>query len=118
MQSGSKGYWFKVDEKGEIAGGIAKFVTGMKDKLAEKLCLAPNTLVVIAAGALALLGVATLCHKLREWAKTVDDCEADTKAIAAYLTVTTGKTWATDSAYGYCQGEDRKSTRLNSRHAT
>jgi len=47
----------------------------------------------------------TLCHKLREWAKTVDDCEADTQAVAAYLTVTTGKTWATDCAYGYCQGD-------------
>ena len=46
-----------------------------------------------------------LCHKLREWAKTVDDCEADTKAVAGYLTVTTGKTWATDCAYGYCQGD-------------
>lgn len=50
VQSGSKGYWFKVDEKGEIAGGIAKFVSGMKDALAEKISLKPNTLVVVAAG--------------------------------------------------------------------
>ena len=28
VQSGSKGYWFKVDEKGELAGGITKFVSG------------------------------------------------------------------------------------------
>lgn len=47
----------------------------------------------------------TLCHKLREWAKTVNDCEADTEAVAGYLTATTGKTWATSSAYGYCQGD-------------
>ncbi|MBQ1776614.1 MAG: hypothetical protein IIZ93_00510 [Acidaminococcaceae bacterium] len=47
----------------------------------------------------------TLCHKLREWAKAVNDCTADTEAVAAYLTVTTGKTWATSSAYGYCQGD-------------
>ncbi|MBE6967663.1 MAG: aspartate--tRNA ligase [Ruminococcaceae bacterium] len=60
VQSGSKGYWFKVDDKGEIAGGIAKFVTGMKDKLAEKLCLEPNTLVVIAAGALATKSVGVM----------------------------------------------------------
>ena len=60
VQSGSKGYWFKVDEKGEIAGGIAKFVTGMKDKLSEKLCLEPNTLVVIAAGALATKSVGVM----------------------------------------------------------
>ncbi len=26
VQSVSKAYWFKVDEKGELAGGIAKFV--------------------------------------------------------------------------------------------
>ena len=50
VQSGSKGYWFKVDENGEIAGGIGKFVAPLKDKLAEKLNLAPNTLVVVAAG--------------------------------------------------------------------
>ena len=30
VQSGSKAYWFKVDEKGELAGGIAKFVTGLR----------------------------------------------------------------------------------------
>ena len=26
VQAGAKGYWFKVDEKGDLAGGIAKFV--------------------------------------------------------------------------------------------
>ena len=50
VQSGSKGYWFKVDDKGEIAGGIAKFVSGMKDELAKLVSLAPNTLVVVAGG--------------------------------------------------------------------
>ena len=52
VQSGAKGYWFKVDETGALAGGIAKFV----DKAAaEKLLpLAPNTLVVLAAGNLAV----------------------------------------------------------------
>lgn len=47
----------------------------------------------------------TFCHKLREWAKAVDDCEADAEAVADYLTITTGKTWARSSAYGYCQGD-------------
>ena len=51
VQSGSKGYWFKVDENGELAGGVAKFVQGCKDELTERLGLTPNTLVVIAAGA-------------------------------------------------------------------
>ena len=47
----------------------------------------------------------TFCHKLREWSKKVDDYNADTDAIAEYLTITTGKTWATSSASGYCQGD-------------
>ena len=50
VQSGSKGYWFKVDENGEIAGGIGKFVAPVKDELAKVLALKPNTLVVVAAG--------------------------------------------------------------------
>ena len=48
VQSGSKAYWFKVDEKGELAGGIAKFVTGLRPQLEQVLTLAPNTLVVVA----------------------------------------------------------------------
>ena len=48
--SGNKAYWFKMDEKGEIAGGIAKFVKDMKDTLVEKLGLAPNTFVALSAG--------------------------------------------------------------------
>jgi len=51
VQSGSKAYWFKVDEKGELAGGIAKFVTDLRPQLEQVLTLAPNTLVVVAAGA-------------------------------------------------------------------
>ena len=50
VQSGSKAYWFKVDENGELAGGIAKFVAPMKDALSKVLTLKPNTLVVAAAG--------------------------------------------------------------------
>ena len=50
VQSGSKGYWFKVDESGEIAGGIGKFVAPVKEELAKVLALKPNTLVVVAAG--------------------------------------------------------------------
>ena len=50
VQSGSKAYWFKVDENGEIAGGIGKFVVPVKDELGKVLNLKPNTLVVVAAG--------------------------------------------------------------------
>ena len=60
VQSGSKGYWFKVDEKGELAGGITKFVSGMKDELAKALDLQPNTLVVVAAGEYATKSVGVM----------------------------------------------------------
>ncbi len=51
VQSGGKGYWFKVDEQGAIAGGIAKFIDRAE---AEKLMpLEKNTLVVVAGGQLA-----------------------------------------------------------------
>ena len=51
VQAGTKGYWFKMDETGELAGGVAKFVQGCKDELVKRLGLKPNTLVVLAAGA-------------------------------------------------------------------
>ena len=57
MQAGAKGYWFKVDEKGDLAGGIAKFVD--KEAASKLLPLEPNTLVLVAGGELAtkLVGV-------------------------------------------------------------
>ena len=50
IQSGSKGYWFRMDENGEIVGGISKFVTPKKDEVIAKLGLKPDTLVVLSAG--------------------------------------------------------------------
>ncbi len=50
IQSGSKGYWFRMDENGEIVGGISKFVTPKKDEVVSKLGLKPDTLVVLSAG--------------------------------------------------------------------
>ena len=50
IQAGSKGYWFRVDENGEIVGGISKFVTPKKDEVVAKLGLKPDTLVVLSAG--------------------------------------------------------------------
>ncbi len=52
VQAGSKLYWFKTDEQGAIAGGVAKFMQEKKEKLEAKLALAPNTLVVLTAGTL------------------------------------------------------------------
>ena len=50
VQSGSKGYWFKVDETGALAGGIAKFAAPVEDELKKVLDLRPGTLVVVSAG--------------------------------------------------------------------
>jgi len=60
VQSGSKAYWFKADENGQLAGGIAKFVTGLQQELTETLDLKPNTLVLVAAGAAATKSVGVL----------------------------------------------------------
>ena len=45
--SGGKGYWFKIDETGNLAGGVAKFVNA--EQARSLLSLSPNTLVVLAA---------------------------------------------------------------------
>ena len=50
IQSGSKGYWFRMDENGEIVGGISKFVAPKKDEVIAKLDLKPDTLVVLSSG--------------------------------------------------------------------
>ncbi|MBE6940215.1 MAG: aspartate--tRNA ligase [Ruminococcaceae bacterium] len=50
VQSGNKPYWFRVDENGQLAGGIAKFMVDRQEALTQQLGLAPNTLVGIAAG--------------------------------------------------------------------
>ena len=51
--SGGKPYWFRLDENGEIVGGIAKFVQPVKDQVISALGLQPNTLVALSAGELA-----------------------------------------------------------------
>ena len=50
VQAGSKSYWFKLDETGAIAGGVAKFIQDRKDAVIEKLALSPDTLVVLTCG--------------------------------------------------------------------
>ena len=60
VQSGSKGYWFKVDESGELAGGIGKFVTPVREELSKTLNLKPGTLVVVAAGEAATKSVGVM----------------------------------------------------------
>ena len=52
VQTGSKAYWFRYDENGEIVGGIAKFVQPIKDQVVEALGLTPGCFVGLTAGAL------------------------------------------------------------------
>ncbi|MER2054074.1 MAG: aspartate--tRNA ligase, partial [Clostridia bacterium] len=48
--SGNKSYWFKLDENGEISGGIAKFLQEKKAEIIRTLELKPNTFVALSAG--------------------------------------------------------------------
>ena len=50
VTSGNKAYWVRVDDKGELTGGIAKFLTERRERFISELNLAPDTLVVFAAG--------------------------------------------------------------------
>ena len=52
VQTAQKTFWFRLDEQGEIVGGIAKFVQPVKDKVIEALGLKPGCFVGIAAGTL------------------------------------------------------------------
>ncbi len=54
VKTGNKVYWFRYDEKGEIVGGIAKFIQPIKDLVVEALTLAPGCLVGLSAGALSV----------------------------------------------------------------
>ena len=48
--SGSKACWFRLDENGELTGGISKFLIDRKDAVVEKLGLKSNSFVALAAG--------------------------------------------------------------------
>ena len=50
VQSGNKACWVKVDENGNLTGGISKFLGDCKDAFIEKLNLKPGSFVCMAAG--------------------------------------------------------------------
>lgn len=55
VQAGQKPCWFKMDDKGAIAGGIAKFInadSAIVEKVTEALNLQPGTLVFLSTGKL------------------------------------------------------------------
>ena len=50
VQAGAKPYWFKLDENGQLTGGVAKFLAGREQELISALGLTPNCIVGVAAG--------------------------------------------------------------------
>ena len=52
VQSGNKACWFRMDDTGEIVGGIAKFVSPIKDSVVSALGIKPGDLVVLSCGKL------------------------------------------------------------------
>ncbi len=50
VQTGNKACWIKVDENGELTGGVSKFLADYKDVLIAKLNLKPGSFVCMAAG--------------------------------------------------------------------
>ena len=50
VQTGNKACWVKVDENGELTGGVSKFLADCKDALMAKLNLKPGSFVCMAAG--------------------------------------------------------------------
>ena len=52
VQSGEKGYWCKVDESGNLTGGVSKFLTDRKDALTEQLGLKSGDFIGFTAGKL------------------------------------------------------------------
>ena len=49
VQTGNKVCWVKVDENGELTGGVSKFLVNYKDALVAKLNLKPGSFVCMAA---------------------------------------------------------------------
>ena len=54
VQTAQKSYWFRMDENGELVGGIAKFVQPVRERVIEALGLTPGCFVGLAAGKLAV----------------------------------------------------------------
>ncbi|MCR4650244.1 MAG: aspartate--tRNA ligase [Lachnospiraceae bacterium] len=50
MTTANKAYWFKLDENGEITGGIAKFLQERKDAVISALDLKPGDFVGLTSG--------------------------------------------------------------------
>ena len=54
VQTAQKSYWFRLDENGELVGGISKFLQDVRQELIDALDLQPGSFVALAAGKLAV----------------------------------------------------------------
>ena len=50
VQTGNKACWVKVDDQGNLTGGVSKFLAVCKDAMTAKLNLKPGSFVCMAAG--------------------------------------------------------------------
>ncbi len=50
VQTANKAYWFKLDENGELVGGISKFLTEKKEQVIAALGLKPGDFIGLTAG--------------------------------------------------------------------
>lgn len=50
VTTANKAFWFKLDEKGELVGGISKFLQGRKEEVIAALNLKPGDFVGLTAG--------------------------------------------------------------------
>lgn len=65
VQTANKAYWFKLDEKGELVGGISKFLQDRREAVIAALDLKPGAFVGLTAGKkLAALKTAGVLRKL------------------------------------------------------
>lgn len=52
VQSGNKAYWFRLDDAGELVGGISKFVAPVKEQVVSALGLKAGDFVALSSGKL------------------------------------------------------------------
>ncbi|HBR07938.1 MAG TPA: aspartate--tRNA ligase [Clostridiales bacterium] len=50
VQAGNRPYWFRLDENGELVGGVSKFLQERKNEIVKAMDLAPGCFVGLAAG--------------------------------------------------------------------
>ena len=52
VQAGAKPYWFRIDENGELVGGISKFIAPLKEKVMSAFKLKAGDFVALSSGKL------------------------------------------------------------------